>query len=293
VDRNRNRDLSDDIRVGAKLVQGQGTLPPQEFKITMGGKEIDHKAKLMIYLYGDVSYQYLNTDYYMMGRITLDGKEFDAALIDGNGNGTFNDVEPYTDLLCVSNDLKNTAGYFWFESVAVMVLEDTWYLFEPEKDGSVIHYKGTADRFATLKTGHEDFSLKIHSPEYGFFQLLSDEGAIRIPPGEYLWRNYHIKKKDEAGQAWLFLNNSVMEQPLVISEGENHLELCFPLKQTITSQVNGDVVTFAQKVTGRNGEDVEIRDSLRSTQFLTIWQPKFFVEDGKGRVLVKGVFEAG
>ncbi|MHC4944395.1 MAG: hypothetical protein ACYTG7_15370 [Planctomycetota bacterium] len=144
VDRNRNRDLSDDIRVGAKLVQGQGTLPPQEFKITMGGKEIDHKAKLMIYLYGDVSYQYLNTDYYMMGRITLDGKELDAALIDGNGNGTFNDV-----------------------------------------------------------------------------------------------------------------------------------------------------VTFAQKVTGRNGEDVEIRDSLRSTQFLTLWQPRFLVEDGKGRVLVKGFFEAG
>lgn len=295
MDCDRNGDLSNEkLTVMEKERAGKGyteyVSPPLDFFITVGKKEVPYRASLGATLYDKREpYFRLTSRCCRKGRILLGEDKYQAVLIDDNTNGLFNDAGWSTDKLIVDKVLEgNIYDALWNQSVRVVVNDGRWYLFEPEPDGSILRGRGVEENLARLKTNFKNFSLQLQSPETRALNLEAKNGAIELPPGEYKWLLYDIPHYFENGEFWRLSSGTIMNKPFSVKEGENILELCFPLRQTMSVKTKGDEVTFDEQLTGRDGENVYVysQDFKRPT-------PSFKVLDPEGEVVESGTFESG
>jgi hypothetical protein len=288
IDTNRNSDFSDDEVLSTSKFDRNFDFPSCDLMIPMKGKEVPHKSHLLMYHYEEYSIFYLHSDVFRIGKIFLDGETYDATLVDGNGNGLFNEADFYTDILFITQeDGEGNVKMNLDFSARSVVLNGNWHVFEPEPDGSLLHYKGTVDELATLRSQFNTINLKIESSHFGWTKLNTMEGKLRLPPGGYAWSDYYIYEEDKDGHSWALTCGTAMTMPLTVEQGENRLDLCLPVKQNISARTVGDQVIFDQKLIGRDGENVRIRHDNKA------WEPSFAVEDLDGNVLLNARFDAG
>lgn len=296
-DVNRNNDLSDDRTETQPLVAQKVSFLPRDFIISIGDAERPYRAHLELLLYDYIPYCYFRPDCCYTGTITLDGKNYIAALIDSHANGLFNNSKRNTDKLYLwdpekrpySRDGKNQPGRrIWKESAQTVIQNGQWHLLDPEPDGTAIHYLGKAEQPVALETGFKTLFLEIFSERTGVVMLFDDDAPLMLPPGEYRWLTYegilHLPDK----KLLSFESGTIMNEPFTVETGrKNRLELCLPLTQLLTARVKGDTVTFEESFEGRSKEDVRLNyaDSR--------WAPKFTVSDQEGNVLLYDIFAAG
>lgn len=287
VDTNRNLDLSDDDILTAEVKNSQLTFPSITFDIPMHDREVKHKAYMAVQCFGRRAFLYLRTDCYRWGEITLDEERFDVALVDQNGNGIFNENGRMTDQLQVATDLDKGTGYIWSNTPYILIHKGRALLFDVDPAGFALTCKETIDDLATLTTNFKACALEIESPEFGHMNLNTRDGRISILPGEYRWTSYFIHDYGEDKKQYVMICASVMNEPLNIREGENHIDLCFPLHQSISCRTAGDTVHFDQELRGGSGESVNIQYDSKA------WSPKCIIEDAKGNILGRGEFKPG
>lgn len=295
MDCDRNGDLSNEKLVAMeKERSGEGYTqyesPPLDFFITVGHKEVPYRASLGCNLYEEREpYFRLVSRCCRKGWILLGEEKYWAVLIDDNTNGLFNEAAWSTDKLIVDKVLEgNIYDALWNQSVRVVIKDGRWYLFKPEPDGSILRGRGVEENLARLKTNFNNFSLQLQSSKTGALNLEAKNGAIELPPGEYQWLLYNIPHFFENGEFWRLSSGTIMNKPFSVKEGENLIELCLPLRQTLSAITKGDEVTFNEQLTGRDGENVYVytEEFKRPT-------PSFKVLDSDGEVVGSGTFESG
>ena len=155
---------------------------------------------------------------YMKGRVKLDDRTYEIALVDSNYNGRYNDVltppvknsrEPGCDSIAI--DLNGNAK-FDFDKPGVSELmplsrlvkvNESYYHLDIADDGETIEFHRAKPAFGTLDLGDENVSIRVWS-DAGHQQLFSSKGNWRLPAGKYTTVELKLTETDSAGNKWLF-----------------------------------------------------------------------------------------
>ncbi|MFO8013813.1 MAG: hypothetical protein R6X20_10975 [Phycisphaerae bacterium] len=173
---------------------------------------------------------------YCTGTVTLAGKEYALAVIDGNMNGRFNDAFAgevrYSDLDGLALDLNGNGTFDLprgmegpFETTPLgkrLRVGEAFYDVTPAPDGSQITLQPVEPGFGTVDVGTAEAALLAYS-DYGIWQTTtSAEGTVRLPAGRYAVIRLAVKKKDASGQVWQLTMTEPPKtlQPLVVEQGK-------------------------------------------------------------------------
>lgn len=305
MDTNQDKDFSDEkVRILKKAEQGEGycryASSPLDLMIPVQEKKVPYRSVFTMTCYNE-SYEG-HPPLYMLesrccwkGKIRLGDDQHEAMLIDDNSNGIFNDADLSWehDRLDVARTLIGASFNIWSSSVRVVIKDGQWYFFDPSPDGSRLLAQGMAENLATLTSNLKFVSLEIHSTKTGPLDLQSEEDVIKLPPGEYAWVGYRGDYEFGNGERWRFTPGTVMREPMTIEEGQNHVDLCFPLRQELSIKTEGDVVTIEEQLKGRDGEHLYVYKVDEDFSSVEVPLPTFTILDHEGIELATGAFESG
>lgn len=155
---------------------------------------------------------------YMKGRVNLDGRTYEIALVDSNYNGRYNDVltppvknprEPGCDSIAIdlNGNLKfdfDLSGDSELMPLSRLIkVNETYYHLDIADDGGIVEFRRAKPAFGTLDLGDESVNIRLWS-DAGHQQLFSSNGKWRLPAGKYSAVELKLTKTDSAGDKWLF-----------------------------------------------------------------------------------------
>jgi hypothetical protein len=251
-------------------------------------------------------YMILMPGAYCTGTVTLGGKPYTAALVDGNMNGRFNDAFDGTyqpqdmDGLCIdldgngSFDMPRLGGPSETTPLAGCVgVGGTFYKIAIEADGSKITLTPFEPGFGTLDVGADGAEMVAFS-DYGIYQgTVGADGTLRLPAGRYAVIRLGTKKKDQVGEEWQLMMTEPPEalNPLEVRQGQTHR---VPLGPPLTAEVDVEqrerLVRLNLMLKGAAGERYTpgaIKGRSRTPP------PEFDILSEAGKVLETGKFEYG
>lgn len=287
MDTDRDLDFSDETALVRAVNGSRVDFPPMEFQIEAGGKKSPYRTALALFPTGGKPGCGLVGHCHYSGIIDLDGKEYEAALVDSNMDGIFTASGWFTDNLFVAEKLGKTAS-IWDSSVRLVIAGERWHYLEPAPDCSAIRLLGSTSRLFPVRMNAAVGSVEVWSSRTGCITLEADDGAIAMPPGDYTWSDYRFSLVDENRIGWHFTVMAAgTTMPFTVTEGANRLELCLPLRFYLTACTRGDEVVFDLKLHGRD-EEVLFADHGDD-----LFCPAFSIVDSRGQALLHAAFESG
>jgi hypothetical protein len=206
----------------------------------------------------------LQTAAYYVGQAEIAGARRQIALVDGNGNGVFNDLstEPEEgDLVLL--DLNDDGSFETAEEDAeevyglgrYLLIRDRYYALTVADEGASLAISEPDLKFGTLRTGLPHSGVQMSSEE-GFFTFRSPGPEIRVPVGTYRLQACTLEARDDEGNVWTNSGEpSGKGAAVTIREGKTtRLAYGPPLKVTVVPEVEEEEVEFNLQVTGQAGE---------------------------------------
>jgi hypothetical protein len=233
---------------------------------------------------------------YAEGRLKLGDKEYDVALLDGNGNGCFDRVGH--DRLWIDLD-----GDGRFD-----LLTEQYPLGKPiQKDGAI--YVVRSDPLAhsvvvNLRSQGEGklrlrLAGKTGSPAKVAAELVSDIGEFvsidkldectAVPYGEYRFANLMLEVPDADGKTWTFYFRAERERNFAVPVGQ---ETTIPLMSQF--EVNAQSELLPGEVMIRPGQQLNVRPEVIADGSLSLSRCSFGAkgqerpEDSKAEVVLLG-----
>jgi len=242
----------------------------------------------------------------LTGKVTLAGKVYDVAVIDGNLNGRYNDTlkgdaMPSQNMDALVIDL-NGDGRFAPPNLTIQPMEwvplakgikvaDAYYTVSVAADGSKIELAKTDPGFGTLDLGASDVEIMGFS-DFGF-QRIQGGGKVRLPAGQYMPVMVSLNRTDADGATWTLTRSGGTDKlsQLRIKAGETLvLKLGPPLVAKTDVRQNSRNVTIGFSLVGKAGEQYAAgatKDNKR------LPAPTFEIIDETEKVIHTGKFEYG
>jgi len=155
---------------------------------------------------------------YLKGRVKLDGRTYEIALVDSNYNGRHNDVlappvknsrEPGCDSIAIdlNGDSKFELGKPGVSELMplsrLVKVNESYYHLDIADDGGIVEFRRAKPAFGTLDLGDENVNIRLWS-DAGHQQLFSSKGKWRLPAGRYSTVELKLIETDSDGNKWLF-----------------------------------------------------------------------------------------
>ena len=223
------------------------------------------------------------------GVVNFGGTKKRIQLIDGNVNGTFNDLapEPYDcDRVQVAGD--KTSERFLGRMLEV---EGKFYKFEAARDGAFVKVQKAENVTLGQVRVPENITEFAAFGENGHFVRKPVNGEFTLPTGHYRIFRWEINRKDEKGTAWTLSGYNfpkkasfevAADQPVVLEIGEP-VQAALKAKEGANRQIE-----FSLNFEGRRKESIEmLRDGQRPRG------PKLMLANAAGTVCYTNTFEFG
>jgi hypothetical protein len=200
---------------------------------------------------------------YVMGTITLKGKEYPALLTDGDADGCFDGAAADRVWIDLDRDGKFDPLTEQFPLGAPLAHDGTTYLIRPDAIGSKVEVRerpvetGTVRLTVTRLPKSDVVSLSAHLvSEWGELVMLDKPGTPHaVPEGKYRIDAMSLQLKDADGQVWSYQFNGARQPVLTVVKGK---EVAFD----VTDGLRVTVDVAAGAAGAKAGESVRVRPDL-------------------------------
>jgi len=290
IDSTGNGRLDDKTPVAARLDSYNAYFPatPMVFKGEDG--PITYHLILRFYQYDPNPAQLLAASAcWYEGMVDFDGVKKRIQLIDGNVNGTFNDLaaNPY------ESDRIQIGSHEEDERFLGRMLEvdGKFFRIEVARDGAFIKVQKAEDVVLGPVKVPENISEFTAFGENGHFVRRPDKGAFTLPEGKYRMVHWTINRKDEKGAAWTLSGYNFPDAAsFAVTAGSTAtLDIGEPVKAVIKAQEQPDrQIRFDLSFVGHQKESIEmLRDGQRPRG------PKLALANADGSLCYTNTFEFG
>jgi hypothetical protein len=260
IDRNGDGRLEDETPVDASQVdQYSASFEPARLVFKGEDGPLIYHLVLRFMRYGAEDTRVLaSSGGYYDGKVDLGGKKRLVRLVDGNANGTFNDLarDPEDcDHVVVEGD---KAGQRLLGQM--LEVDDQLYALEAARDGAFLKVqpaKDVARGQVRVQDTLSEFTA-VGSP--GHFIRKPAQGEFTLPAGKYRIHGWTISRTDNKGADWRLSGSGFSDfgsfevaanQPVTLDVGE-------PVLAALTATENKGGATFSLRLKGRMGESVNI-----------------------------------
>ncbi len=236
---------------------------------------------------------------YNVGAVTIGGKAYQMAVIDGTGNGLFNDVwsssTNWPDHAYV--DWNGDGKFGRKESLNCTrryVRDGQWYEVSFSADGTEVLFTPTKFPMGTVTFGDLGLAAQFVSDTgQGGFNASGQE-RIEVPADDYSLLRTWVKRTDEAGLLWEASGSRSPGVEFTVREGQE-TTLAVGMPFTGSLQVAspgpykaGQTIRFAGKATGTGGKDYQFtRAGVRQPA------PTMVIRDKEGEQIGSYAFQYG
>jgi hypothetical protein len=290
IDSNGNGRLDDETPFQARLDSYNSYFPlvPVVFKGEDG--PMSYHLVFRFYKYENSPAQLLASSAgWYEGVVNFDGTKKRIQLIDGNVNGTFNDIalNPYdSDRVQIEGD--KTVERFLGKMVEV---DGKFFRIEAARDGAFVKVQKADNLTFGQVRVPENISEFAAFGENGHFVRKPANGEFTLPSGDYRIFRWMINRKDEKGAAWTLSGYNfpktngfavAADKPVVLEIGE-------PVQAVLKAVENTNrQVAFNLQFVGRQKESIEmLRDGQRPRG------PKLMLAGADGTLCSTNTFEFG
>ena len=290
IDSNGNGRLDDKTPLQARLDSYNAYFPqaPLVFKGQDG--PITYHLLFRFYQYDSSSAELLASSAgWYEGVVNFDGVKKRIQLIDGNVNGTFNDIAPNpydSDRVQVEGD--KTVERFLGKMLEV---DGKYFQIEAARDGAFVKVKKAENVALGAVRVPENISEFAAFGENGHFVRTPVKGGFTLPAGHYRIFNWTINRKDDKGVPWTLLGYNVPESAgfEVAADKTAVLEIGEPVQTVLKADENTNrLIAFSLRFEGRQKESIQmLRDGQRPRG------PKLMLASADGTLCYTNTFEFG
>jgi hypothetical protein len=289
IDSSGNGRLDDKQPVMARLEFNMAYFPatPLVFKGEDG--PLTYHVAFRCYQYEMNSPQFLvSSAGWYEGMVNFDGVKKNLKLLDGNANGTFNDIaaNPFeSDRVAITGDAVSER-YLG----RMLEVDGKFFTVEVSRDGAFVKVKKADVVLGSVRVPENIAEFAAFGTN-GYFVRKPAKGQLTLPAGQYRIVSWRIDRKDEKGAAWTLSGYDFPEsaafavaadQPVDVKIGE-------PVKAVLEAQNSGsrDIV-FNLRFSGQQQESIQmLRGGERPNG------PKLMLADAKGSLHSTNTFEFG
>jgi hypothetical protein len=223
------------------------------------------------------------------GTVNLDGVKKHIQLIDGNVNGTFNDM--------VSNPYESDRVQIEGDKVGerflgrMLEVDGKFYRIEVARDGAFVKIQNAGNVVLGPVRAPENITEFSAYGENGHFVRKPAKGEFTLPTGKYRMVHWKIDRKDEKGAAWTLSGYNFPETATfeVFSDKPAVLEIGEPVKAELKAEEGTNrMINFNLNFVGQQKESIEmLRGNERPRG------PKLTLANASGALAYTNTFEFG
>jgi hypothetical protein len=290
IDSNGNGRLDDKSPIPARLDSYNAFFPPVPVVFKGEDGPISYHLVFRFYKYENNPAQLLASSAgWYEGMVNFDGVKKRVQLIDGNVNGTFNDLAPNpydSDRIQVEDD--KTDERFLGKMVEV---DGKFFKIEAARDGAFVKVQKAENVALGQVHVPENISEFAAFGENGHFVRKPVNGEFTLPAGGYQIFRWTINRKDEKGAAWTLSGYDFPKTNgfTVAADKTALLEIGEPVQAELKAVENANrQITFNLSFKGRQKESIEmLRDGQRPRG------PKLMLANADGSLCYTNSFEFG
>jgi hypothetical protein len=289
IDSTGNGRLDDKTPIQARLESYSAIFPPTPLLFKGEDGPVTYHIAFQFYQY-DKTLQLLATSAgWYEGVVNFDGAKKRIQLIDGNVNGTFNDLapDPYdSDRVQVDGD-KTTERFLG----RMLEVDGKFYRIECARDGAFVKVQKAENVTLGRVRVPENISEFAAFGENGHFVRKPTNGEFTLPAGHYRIFHWTINRKDEKGAAWTLSGHSFPDTAIfeVAADKPAALEIGEPVQAVLkAAEGKNRQVEFSLNFEGRQKEAIEmLREGERPRG------PKLMLTSANGSLCYTNSFEFG
>jgi hypothetical protein len=290
IDTAGNGRLDDKTPVQARTDSYYAHFPPVPLVFKGEDGPITYHIALQCYQYERKPQQMLamSAGWYE-GMVNFDGVKKRIQLIDGNVNGTFNDLssEPYdSDRVQVEGD-KTTERFLG----RMLEVDGKFYRIEAARDGAFVKVKKEDNVTLGQVRVPENISEFAAFGTNGHFVRKPVNGEFTLPAGTYRIFRWAINRKDDKGAAWTLSGyNFPKDATFEVSAGKPaELKIGEPVQAVLKADERANrQIEFSLNFEGLQKESIEmLRGGERPRG------PKLMLANAAGTVCYTNTFEFG
>jgi hypothetical protein len=292
IDSNGNGRLDDKTPLPARLDSYNAYFPPAPIVFKGEDGPITYHLVFRSYQYEKNPAQLLASSAgWYEGVVNFDGAKKRIQLIDGNVNGTFNDIapEPYdSDRVQIEGD-KTTERFLG----KMLEVDGKLFRIEAARDGAFVKVQKVPPGGITLGPVRvpENISEFVAFGGNGHFVRKPVNGEFTLPAGNYRIFHWTINRKDEKGAAWTLSGYNFPKTAgfEVAADKTAGLEIGEPVQAMLKATENTNrQIAFSLSFVGRQKESIEmLRDGQRPRG------PKLMLANADGTLCYTNTFEFG
>jgi hypothetical protein len=290
IDSNGNGRLDDEAPRQARLDSYNAYFPPTSVVFKGEDGMITYHLVFRFYQYEKSPAQLLASSAgWYEGVVNFDGAKKRIQLIDGNVNGTFNDVapDPYdSDRVQVEGD-KTSERFLG----RMLEMDGKFYQIEAARDGAFVKVQKAENVTLGQVRVPENISEFTAFGENGHFVRKPVNGEFTLPEGNYRVFHWTINRQDEKGVAWTLSGYNFPKTTgfTVAADKPAALEIGEPVQAMLKAvESTNRQVSFNLQFVGRQKESIEM---LRADQRPR--GPKLMLANADGTLCYTNTFEFG
>jgi hypothetical protein len=289
IDSTGNGRLDDKTPVHARMESFSANFPPTPLTFKGEDGPITYHLAFQFYQYDNYMQLLATSAGWYEGAVNFDGVKKHIQLIDGNVNGTFNDVgqNPFDcDRVQVEGD-KTGERYLG----RMLEVDGKFYQFEAARDGAFVKVKKMENVVLGKVRVPENISEFAAFGTNGHFVRKPVKGEFTLPSGQYQIFRWTIDRKDEKGSAWTLSGsgfprtsdfNVVADKPVALEIGE-------PVQAVLKADERANhEINFSLQFLGRQKESIEMLNGQQRPR-----GPKLMLSDATGTLNSTNTFEFG
>jgi hypothetical protein len=223
------------------------------------------------------------------GMVDFDGVKKSLQLIDGNANGTFNDIaaNPFeSDHVVIAGD-KISERYLG----RMLEVDGKFFNIEVPRDGAFVKVKKAENVvLGTVRVPENISEFAAFGPE-GYFVRTPANGQLTLPAGQYRIVRWRIDRKDAKGAAWTLSGYNFPDTATfaVAADKPADVKIGEPVNAVLDAQnSHSRDITFNLRFSGQQQESIEmLRGGERPNG------PRLMLADAKGSLHSTNTFEFG
>ena len=290
IDSNGNGRLDDKTPLQARIESYTANFPPARLVFKGEDGPITYHLVFEFYQYEMNAAQLLaSAGGWYEGVVNFDGVKKRLHLIDGNVNGTFNDIapDPYeSDRVQIEGD-KTGERYLG----RMLEVDGKFFRIEVARDGAFVKVQKVENATLGQVSVPTNISEFVAFGENGHFVRQPVNGQFTLPAGHYRIFQWTINRKDEKGAAWTLTGSSfpITASFDVAADKTAALEIGEPVQAVLgATEAANRQINFSLRFEGRQKESIQmLRGGERPAG------PKLILANAGGTLVSTNTFEFG
>jgi hypothetical protein len=290
VDSNGNGRIDDEKPVLADRRQSSGaTFPP--VKLTFKGEDGPISYHLIMRMYQfdrERTRLLLGGGGWYEGEVDFGGKKHRIQLVDTTLNGLFNDRDTDSDK-CDTVMIGGERGQRRYLG-EMLEVGGQLYKVEVARDGAFMKVrKAEGVQLGTVRVPEGVTSFSAVG-KLGHFTRKPDQGALKLPVGDYRVEDYELKRKDDKNVEWKLTGRGFGKSAefAVSAEAPARVDVGEPVRAIVDATEEKGRIQFGLKLRGNLGETVDLMKGNQQPR-----APQLLVASARGDYRSTNTFEYG